>query len=143
MNRRLEMDIFGDYVCKLGEEKKIPLPANQWLREQLHAMIKKRAELPVEGIEFKARGLSARQGYLATPEKIANQMRVDLIRGNYGAGEKLSEKELAERFDASRSSVRTALQILSNEGLLRTLPNGRREVIEFTEKQLKDLYDVR
>lgn len=143
MNRRLEMDIFGDYVCRLGEEKKIPLPANQWLWEQLHAMIKKRAELPVEGIEFKARGLSARQGYLATPEKIANQMRVDLIRGNYGAGEKLSEKELAEQFDASRSSVRTALQILANEGLLRTLPNGRREVIEFTEKQLKDLYDVR
>ena len=70
-------------------------------------------------------------------------MRVDLIKGNFAAGEKLAEKELAEQFGASRSSVRTALQILSNEGLLRTLPNGRREVIEFTEKQLKDLYNVR
>lgn len=143
MNRRLEIDIFGDYVCKLGEEKGVAIPANLWLREQLHAMIKKRAELPVEGIEFKARGLSVRQGYLATPEKIANQMRIDLIKGNYRAGEKLAEKELSEQFGASRSSVRTALQILSNEGLLRTLPNGRREVIEFTEKQMKDLYDVR
>ena len=143
MNRRLETDILCDYVCALGKEKGIAIPANLWLREQLHAMIKKRAELPVEGAEFKARGLSARQGYLATPEKIANQMRIDLIKGNFMAGEKLAEKDLAEQFGASRSSVRTALQILSNEGLLRTLPNGRREVIEFTEKQLKDLYDVR
>lgn len=143
MNRRLETDIFCDYICALGQEKGIPIPANLWLREQLHSMIKKRSELPTEGIEVKARGLSARQGYLATPEKIANQMRVDLIKGNFAAGEKLVEKELAEQFGASRSSVRTALQILSNEGLLRTLPNGRREVIEFTEKQLKDLYNVR
>ena len=143
MNRRLETDIFCDYICALGQEKGIPIPANLWLREQLHSMIKKRSELPIEGIEVKARGLSSRQGYLATPEKIANQMRVDLIKGNFSAGEKLAEKELAEQFGASRSSVRTALQILSNEGLLRTLPNGRREVIEFTEKQLKDLYNVR
>lgn len=143
MNRRLETDALCDYICDLGTKKNIPIPANLWLQEQLHAMIRKRAELPIEGIESPVKGLSTRQGYLATPEKIANQMRIDLIKGKYAPGEKLSEKELALQFDASRSSVRTALQILANEGLLLTMPNGRRVVIEFTEKQLRNLYDVR
>ena len=50
---------------------------------------------------------------------------------------------MARRFCASRSSVRTALQILSNEGLIITHSNGRREVVEFTEKQVMELYNFR
>ncbi|XOQ45167.1 MAG: hypothetical protein ACFWTN_12085 [Clostridium sp.] len=141
MNRQLETDVLCDYVCTLGEEKGLSMPANLWLKNQLHAMVQKRAEIPVDGKAIK--GLSIRRGYLPTPEKIANQLRLDIIRGKYVAGEKISENELARKFDASRSSVRSALQILANEGLLRMLPNGRREVVEFTVKQLKDLYDTR
>ncbi len=141
MNRRLETDVLCDYICKLGAEKGISIPANLWLQEQLHAMIRQRIEIPIDDTVVK--GLSARQSYLATPEKIANQLRIDIIKSKYATGEKISEKELAQQFDVSRSSVRSALQMLANEGLLQTLPNGRRRVAEFKAKQLKDLYDVR
>lgn len=141
MNRRLETDVLCDYICKLGEEKGISIPANLWLQEQLHAMIRQRTEIPIGDTVVK--GLSARQSYLATPEKIANQLRIDIIKSKYATGEKISEKELAQQFDVSRSSVRSALQMLANEGLLQTLPNGRRRVTQFKAKQLKDLYDVR
>ena len=141
MNRRLETDVLCDYICKLGAEKGLSIPANLWLQEQLHAMVQKRAEIPIDDTVVK--GLSARQSYLATPEKIANQLRIDIIKSKYTTDEKISEKELAQQFDVSRSSVRSALQMLANEGLLQTLPNGRRKVAEFKTKQLKDLYDVR
>ena len=141
MNRRLETDVLCDYICKLGAEKGLSVPANLWLQEQLHAMIQKRTEVPIDDTVVK--GLSVRQSYLATPEKIANQLRIDIIKSKYTTGEKISEKELAQQFDVSRSSVRSALQMLANEGLLQTLPNGRRRVAEFKTKQLKDLYDVR
>lgn len=141
MNRRLETDALCDYVCRLGEEKGVPIPANLWLQEQLHAMIQKRTDIPLD--DAVAKSFSVRQSYVAAPEKIAHQLRIDIIKSKYAAGERISEKELAQQFDVSRSSVRSALQMLTNEGLLQTLPNGRREVVEFKEKQLKDLYDVR
>jgi DNA-binding GntR family transcriptional regulator len=141
MNRRLETDVMCDHICALANEKGIPIPANLWLREQLALMLQKRTEMPVD--ETAVKGLSARKGHFATPELIANQLRIDIIKARYSLGEKLAENDLAVKFAASRSSVRTALQILSNEGLLHTLPNGRREVVGFSGKQLEDLYDMR
>lgn len=141
VGRRLETDVLCDAVCRLGAEKGVAIPANLWLQEQLHAMVQKRTEIPIDDTAVK--GLSVRQGYLATPEKIANQLRVDIIKSKYATGDKISEKDLAQQFDVSRSSVRSALQMLASEGLLQTLPNGRRKVAGFGPRQLQDLYDIR
>lgn len=144
MNHQLETDVLCDYICNLAEERGIFIPANLWLKAQLDSITAKKApELPDKKLDFTTIGIGTRQGFFVTPETIANQLRTELIMGNYSAGEKLAEKHLAERFGVSRSSVRSALQTLTNEGLLRILPNGRREVLGFTDQQLKDLYDVR
>ena len=141
MNRRLEIDAFGDYVCKMGEQLKVPMHANEWLRDQIHSMLDKRAEIPTMKLETKV--LNSRKSLLATPEKIANQIRIDIIMAKFNQGERIGENDLAKRFKASRSSVRTALQMMNDEGMLRVLQNGRREVIGFGAKQVNDLYGTR
>lgn len=140
-NRKLEIDAFGDYICLLASEKNITIPANRWLRDELHNLIRQRAEIPIK--DSVIRSLSSRKNLQVTPERIANQLRADIIMAKLNSSEKLSENDLAKRFDVSRNSVRTALQMLANEGLLRLLSNGRREILEFGDRQVEDLFDTR
>lgn len=78
-----------------------------------------------------------------TPDRIQEQLRKDIIIGKYRKGDKIVETELAEEFCASRGSVRTALQALEGEGMIHTLPNGRKEVVGFTKKEARDMYELR
>lgn len=141
LNRRLETDVFCDYFCNLAKDLHVAIPACNWLREEIHSMILRRGSLRADDGEI--RGLSTRKSIYATPEKIASQLRVDIMQGKYPSGELIAENELARRFDASRSSVRAALQMLANESLLTTLPNGRREVTAFSSKRVNDLFEMR
>jgi len=78
-----------------------------------------------------------------TPERIQEQLRKDIISGKYRKGDKIVETELAEEFGASRGSVRSALQALEGEGMIHMLPNGRKEVVGFTKKEARDMYELR
>jgi len=54
-------------------------------------------------------------------EDLATQIRGEICRGRYQAGDRLlPERELAARYDVNRSSVREALQILQKEGFIST-----------------------
>lgn len=127
--RPLETEILGDTVLALSRETRIPTPVNRRLSVQLRQMIQERNIL--------------NRSSMAAPERIATQLRLDILRQKIKKGEKIAENQLSSRFMTSRSSVRTALQILSNEGLIVTHKNGRREAVEFTEKQVIDLYHFR
>ena len=127
--RPLEMDILGDTVLELGRKAGIAVPVNEMLSNKIHQMVQERNVV--------------NRGSAAAPDKIATQLRLDILRQTIKKGDKMAENQLARRFCASRSSVRTALQILSNEGLIITHSNGRREVVEFTEKQVMELYNFR
>lgn len=63
--------------------------------------------------------------------------------GQYRQGDRIVENDLAESFGASRGSVRSALQALEGEGMIRMLPNGRKEVVGFTQKEARDMYELR
>lgn len=78
-----------------------------------------------------------------TPDRIAFQLRNDIITQVYPKGENLVEADIAERFGTSRGSVRVALQTLENEGLIHALPNGRKIVVGFSRKQAEDMYELR
>lgn len=78
-----------------------------------------------------------------TPERIQEQLRKEIIIGKYRKGSKIIETELAEEFGASRGSVRSALQALEGEGMIHMLPNGRKEVVGFTKKEARDVYELR
>ena len=127
--RPLETEILGDAVMEMATEAGISVPVNRELNDRIHQMILERNLV--------------NRGSPATPDKIANQLRMDILHQKIRKGDKMAENQLAKRFSASRSSVRTALQILSNEGLILTHKNGRREAVEFTEKQVIELYHFR
>ena len=80
---------------------------------------------------------------LVTPDRIQEQLRKGIILGQYRQGDKIVESDLAESFGASRGSVRSALQALEGEGMIRMLPNGRKEVVGFTQKEARDMYELR
>lgn len=127
--RPLESDILGDTVIELAKEAGIPVPVNEELRRKISQLVQERYVV--------------NRGSAATPDKIAAQLRLDILHQRIKKGDKIAENQLASRFSASRSSVRSALQILSSEGLIKTHSNGRREAVEFTAKQVMELYNFR
>lgn len=56
-------------------------------------------------------------------EQIADRIRNDVICGRIGAGERLNEVHLGEKFGVSRTPIRAALQQLLHEGILEGRPN--------------------
>ena len=66
-------------------------------------------------------------------------LRDILLRGEFRAGERISELPLVARLGVSRTPVRLALERLAQEGLLKAAPNGGFTVREFT---LGDIWDA-
>ena len=62
---------------------------------------------------------------------------------NCSPGERLTEKELSERFQASRSTIRECLRLLEGEGLLTYASNKGYRVSKLSLKQVEEIYDLR
>jgi GntR family transcriptional regulator of gluconate operon len=75
-------------------------------------------------------------------EKIACELRLQIIKGSIKPNTVLSENQIAAEFGTSRSPVREALKALSNEGLLRLERMGA-VVLGLTAKDIEEIYDVR
>ena len=60
---------------------------------------------------------------VAIPAMIADNLRGMIARGNLAAGLRLGQRELAEKFNASRVPVREALKLLCSEGIVEHDPN--------------------
>ncbi|NOU69680.1 FCD domain-containing protein [Paenibacillus sp. LMG 31461] len=75
-------------------------------------------------------------------EKISCVLRLRIIDGSTPSGTVLSENMLASEFGTSRSPIRDALKILSNEGLIQMERMGA-VVLGLTPQDLEELYDVR
>lgn len=75
--------------------------------------------------------------------QVVDLLRSHIIVGRIPPGTPLRERELAATLDVSRIPVREALQELEKEGLVITTANNRRCVIELTERDIRELYEVR
>jgi len=68
---------------------------------------------------------------------IAEELRDEILRGRYRAGERLpSERDLATRMEANRSSVREALKTLEQLRLIEIRPGGGARVTPVEEASL-------
>ena len=68
---------------------------------------------------------------------IAEELRDEILRGRYRAGERLpSERDLARRMEANRSSVREALKTLEQLRLIEIRPGGGARVTPVEEASL-------
>jgi len=76
-------------------------------------------------------------------ESVAAQLRDRILSGRYPAGHHLMEVPIALELGMSRTPVRDALTLLSQEGLLEPGPKRGFKVRTFTLEEILHAYDVR
>ena len=76
-------------------------------------------------------------------EQVYQTLRSAILEGDLTPGERLVEAELANRLQVSRTPVRDSLRLLAAERLVRSLANGRFEVVRPTLQEVKELYECR
>jgi GntR family transcriptional regulator of vanillate catabolism len=87
---------------------------------------------------------SASQAAASQTDRAILGIRDLVLRGEFKAGERLPETELATRIGVSRTPIRAALQKLEEEGLLElTQPSSGYIVRGFSETDLDDAIEVR
>jgi DNA-binding GntR family transcriptional regulator len=79
----------------------------------------------------------------ALGHQAADWIRNAIASGSIAPGTRLTEIGLAEQIGLSRSTVRSAMERLSGEGLLIQLPYSGWEVMSLTVKDAEDLYALR
>jgi DNA-binding GntR family transcriptional regulator len=79
----------------------------------------------------------------AMAEVVAKQLRLGIIAGDFPAGARMRQEELADRLAVSRAPVRQALVILEREGLVVTDRWRGAIVTPLDVPLIKDLYEFR
>lgn len=75
--------------------------------------------------------------------QVADAIRQDIVAGRLPGGARLIERELTERLDVSRNTVREALRQLEAEGFLEIRPHKGPIVSTLAPEAAIDLYEVR
>jgi DNA-binding GntR family transcriptional regulator len=70
-------------------------------------------------------------------------IRNAILTGKYPPGQTLTEGDLAREIGVSRTPVREALNILSREGLVETIPNRGAIVRSLSAQDLLDIFDIK
>jgi DNA-binding GntR family transcriptional regulator len=76
-------------------------------------------------------------------ERAVGALRELILHGDFPAGARLGEVELAERLGVSRTPVREALARLSAEGLVEIAPNRGARVTSWTVGELEAVFELR
>jgi DNA-binding GntR family transcriptional regulator len=76
-------------------------------------------------------------------EHIEHRLRAAILSGAFGPGERLVESAIAEHLSVSRGPVREALTSLEREGLVVHVPRKGYTVVDFTEKDVDEVYSLR
>src|SRR5689334_14427523 len=77
------------------------------------------------------------------PLQVAERIGQAIVDEQFQPGERLKEVELALSFGVSRATIREALRILENRGLVDILPQRGARVTELSPKELEDLFEIR
>ena len=84
----------------------------------------------------------ARQAITAA-DRVLLDIQQAIVDGTIPAGSKISEPELARRFDISRAPLREALARLERCHLIERTPNAGARVVTLTPQGLAALYQIR
>ncbi len=83
------------------------------------------------------------QPILTRERYVAEVLRDAILRGELKPGEKLDQSRIAKRLRVSRTPVRNALLILSNEGLVEMAPHLGAVVSEISPEEMEEIYFIR
>ena len=81
--------------------------------------------------------------FLPLREVVFKTLRQSILTGELKPGERLMEIHLAEKLGVSRTPIREAIRKLELEGLVTMIPRRGAEVAKISEKNLKDVLEVR
>ena len=73
---------------------------------------------------------------------IVTQLRDFVVEGHLSPGSRIPERELCEKFGISRTPLREALKVIAAEGLIELLPNRGARVRQFSEADIRNLFEV-
>jgi DNA-binding GntR family transcriptional regulator len=73
---------------------------------------------------------------------LVSQLRDFIVEDHLAPGVRVPERELCERFNVSRTPLREALKVLAAEGLIELLPNRGARVRQFSESDIRNLFEV-
>jgi DNA-binding GntR family transcriptional regulator len=80
---------------------------------------------------------------LTREEYVARMLREAILRGEFRPGERLDQSRIASRLRVSRTPVRNALLILSNEGLVDMTPHAGAVVSEIPPEEIEEIFFIR
>jgi GntR family transcriptional regulator of vanillate catabolism len=92
---------------------------------------------------FDSRPVNGASDAASQTERAVLALREMLLRGDFPAGQRLTELALAARLGASRTPVRHALNRLAHEGIVEALPAGGFSVRQFTLADIWDAIEIR
>jgi DNA-binding GntR family transcriptional regulator len=78
-----------------------------------------------------------------TRDHIATTLQAEIITGRYQPGQRLVERELAERFNVSSIPIREALQVLETQGLVAKQPNRGCSVVDLSPVEIEQICELR
>lgn len=81
--------------------------------------------------------------YMPLRDVVFHTLREAILHGDLQPGERLMEIKLANRMGVSRTPIREAIRMLELEGLVIMVPRKGAQVAQITEKDLKDVLEVR
>jgi len=90
-----------------------------------------------EGFELDA------SAYLTLRDVVFKSIRDAILSGNLKAGERLMEKNLADKLGVSRTPIREALRKLEIEGFIEMVPRKGAVVKEVTPTEIADVLEIR
>lgn len=80
---------------------------------------------------------------ITSSDRLLQEMQRAIVEGDIAAGSKMSEQELARRFNVSRAPVREALARLERCHLVERIPNAGVRVVTLSPEGLLSLYQLR
>jgi DNA-binding GntR family transcriptional regulator len=80
---------------------------------------------------------------MALSTDLFSSLRKDILQGRLRQGEKLTEQQICDEYNVSRTPVREAFRQLELEGFIETIPNRGAFVVGFSLQDIQDMYELR
>ena len=75
--------------------------------------------------------------------EVAERLLSEIVGGNLAPGEQISERTWAQKFGVAQASIREAINILEREGFVTKEPGRSAKVVNLSEEDVVQLYELR
>jgi DNA-binding GntR family transcriptional regulator len=87
--------------------------------------------------------MDSRELVVSLAEQAYLRLRQEIMTCSLSPGQVVSERELARRYDMSKTPIREALSQICHDGLMQRLPGRGYMVSPITVKDIQDIFDLR